>query len=61
MKSWKTTTVGILGLVIALAETVVALIEGRAPNTEALFGAVAGIGFLFTRDNDKSSEDVGAK
>ena len=63
--SWKTTVAAILGvLVIAAAQGQAAL--DNDPNTVANWGLVfaalpgALVG-LFARDNDKSSEDVGAK
>ena len=65
MKSWKTTTVGILGVVIALCTALVALWDGDDA-TEANWGAVVAaatvaVGLIFARDNDKTSEDAGAK
>lgn len=64
--SWKTTLCGILG-VIAAAITLVAqpLLDGD-PNTAPQWGVfvaalTTAVGLVFARDNDKSSEDVGAK
>jgi hypothetical protein len=64
--SWKTTTCGILGLVSAAITMVAIPILDADPATLpawGTFGAMlaASVGLLFSRDNDKSSEDVGAK
>ncbi len=67
-KSWKTTVCGILGLVALVAYIGIALLDGD-PRTnvdlEVIAGALAvafpSLGNVFSRDNDKSSEDVGAK
>lgn len=66
-KSWKTTACGVLGIVIAVCVGIRALIDGD-PNTNLNVGeivAAAGVmlpsvAAIFARDNDKSSEDVGA-
>ncbi len=66
MKSWKTTVCGIL-TVLAAAITLVAVpLLDEDPATPANWGAfgaslAAAVGLLFSRDNDKSSEDVGIK
>jgi hypothetical protein len=65
MSSWKTTACGILAIVIAVASALKAMWDGD-PATVADWSTVgtsvmAGIGLLMARDNDKSSEDVGAK
>lgn len=62
MKSWKTTSAGALAIVSAITT----LWFQRASLTpELITGAAAailtGVGLLCARDNDKSSEDVGAK
>lgn len=64
--SWKTTLCGALTILAATITLVLVpmldLDPATAPNWSALGAAVlAGIGLLFARDNDKSSEDVGAK
>jgi hypothetical protein len=66
MKSWKTTTCGVLGL-IAAAITLIAVpmldgVEDTVANWGE-FGAALTIAFglFLARDNSKSSEDVGAK
>lgn len=65
MKSWKTTACGIL-TIVASAITLIALplLDGKPetlPQYEA-FGALIlpALGLLFARDNDKTSEQVGA-
>lgn len=64
-KSWKTSTAGIAAIVVAVASCVQALFDGdpmTVPNYEVAIAAViSGLGLLFARDNDKSSETVGAK
>lgn len=62
MKSWKTTSAGI-GAIVGGAAT---LYFSRASLdaqtfTGAITAILTGVGLLFARDNDKSSEDVGAK
>ena len=63
--SWKTTTAGILGIVAAVATAVSAMLDNdpaTVPNWSAVAAiASTGFGLLFARDNDKSSEQVGAK
>lgn len=65
MRSWKTTTAGVLTVVAAVATTVAAYLDGdpgTSPDWAMAAGAlIAGLGLLFARDNDKSSETVGAK
>jgi hypothetical protein len=62
--SWKTTGVGVAAFVGALGYALVALWDGdveTVPNWEVVVGAFVGmVGLIFARDNDKSSEDVGA-
>ncbi|MCX7806094.1 MAG: hypothetical protein N3A38_13010 [Planctomycetota bacterium] len=66
MKSWKTTLCGILS-VIASGITLVALPlldadPATVPNWGAFVAALtAGVGLILARDNDKTSESVGAK
>ena len=64
MGSWKTTALGVLTILGALATAGVALLDGdpeTVPSYEVLAAAVtAGIGLIMARDNDKRSEDVGA-
>ena len=63
--SWKTTVAGIAAILVAGGTLVQAIFDGNpatAPNYEATIAAIAaGIGLLFARDNDVSSEKAGAK
>ncbi len=64
MKSWKTTLAGIAALIAAIALAIAHQFDSD-PATVADWSAViaaitAGVGLLLARDNDKSSEDVGA-
>jgi len=64
MSSWKTTVLGICAMIIAIATAAVALLDGDpeiAVNIELVIAeVVTGLGFIFSRDNDKTSEDVNA-
>ena len=65
MKSWKTTLAGIAAIIAAIALALSHQFD-TDPATIADWGAVftavaAGVGLLFARDNDKSSEKVGAR
>ena len=64
-QSWKTTAAGIAAIVAAAATAVVALFDAD-PTTVPDWGAVAaacmaGLGLVFARDNNVSSEAAGAK
>jgi hypothetical protein len=74
MKSWKTTALGALKLVIVLAGALVAFWDGdpeTQPDVEhvvntlfatfAIFSGVSAGQAALTRDNDVTSEDAGAK
>jgi hypothetical protein len=57
-KSWKTTAAGAL----SFALTVVTIIWPQTAETVSkIMGAAITFGFLAARDNNRSSEDVGAK
>jgi hypothetical protein len=66
--SWKTTACGILGLIAAVAVGAKALLDSD-PNTTINIGEIIAailvvapsLGLIFARDNNKSSEEVGAK
>lgn len=68
MKSWRTTTLGILTILGSLIPSVKALIDGD-PNTNvdmnavgvALIGLFGGGGLMAARDNKVTSEQAGAK
>jgi peptidoglycan/LPS O-acetylase OafA/YrhL len=64
-QSWKTTAAGIAAIVAAAATAVVALFDAD-PTTVPDWGAVAaafmaGLGLVFARDNNVTSESAGAK
>jgi hypothetical protein len=65
MKSWKTTSAGILAIIISVLAAVQAQFDNdptTMPQWETAFAAlIAGIGLLFARDNNVSSEKAGAK
>jgi len=63
--SWKTTTTGILAIVVALAGALKAELDGD-PVTVADWGAVtaavmAGLGLIFARDAKVSSQQEGIR
>jgi hypothetical protein len=65
MKSWKTTVAGIAAILTAGGAALTAISDGN-PATEPDFAPLiaalsAGLGLLFTRDNDVTSENAGAK
>ena len=65
MNSTNTTMAGILAALAALATAVNYFIDGD-PSTQPDWGAtisliLVAVGLVKARDNDKSSEDVGAK
>jgi hypothetical protein len=62
-KSWKTTSAGIVLVVGGAIRLYFAIKAGNITEeaiTTSLTGILSGIGLIFARDNDKSSEDVGA-
>ena len=65
MKSWKVRLAGILTALIPVFNAVSAYLDVdplTVPNWElALIGLSTGIGLLFTRQNNVSSEDAGIK
>ena len=62
MKSWKTTLAGVLSIGVALGSaTLIWLKTGSVPDFGPVVAAVtAGVGLIMARDNDKTSEQVGA-
>lgn len=66
MKSWKTTTLGILGIVAAVATLLISVLTGEfdGAHLTALMAAVGvifpSIGNLFSRDDDVTSEGTKA-
>jgi hypothetical protein len=66
MNSWRTSVIGAVLIVGALASLVISAVANRrAPAADELVvagGTIAtGIGLINARDNNKSSEDAGAK
>lgn len=64
MKSWKTTSAGILMIAGALTDIGFAIVNKDISKPEvmaSITAIVGGVGLILARDNDKSSEDVGAK
>lgn len=65
MRSWKTTTAGIAGIIAIIASAVSAALDGDPGTTvdwnTVIVAVVTSVGLLCARDNDKSSEMVGAK
>lgn len=66
MKSWKTTLCGMLSLTAAAITLVAVPILDDDPATVPQWGAfvaaiAAAVGLILARDNDKTSEDVGAR
>ena len=59
--SWKTSAAGCITLAIAILLGAQAIMDGRTPDTESIVAALAGIGLIQARDDNKSSEDVGVK
>ena len=65
MKSWKTTVTGIAAVLTAVGAALTALFDND-PNTKldvavTASAIMAGIGLIFARDNNVSSEDAGVK
>jgi len=63
MNSWKTTMTGVVTIVLAVGTAALAWLKtGTFPDIGPVVAAVtAGVGLILARDNDKTSEQVGAK
>ena len=65
MKSWRTTTIGVLSGIVIIAKEVIAILDSDPATVFSIEGLFAGLGALgigyFARDNSVSSEDAGAK
>jgi hypothetical protein len=62
--SWKTTLLGVFALLGAICAAGTALLDGNpetAPDFASILSGLTGLGLIFARDNDVSSEDAGAK
>lgn len=64
MKSWRTTTTGVLAILAALIGAAQALIDGNPatnPDWTSIAAAImAGVGLITARDNGVTSEAAGA-
>ena len=63
--SWKTTVAGVAAILTAVGSALTAFLDND-PTTVMDVGAtvaaiMAGVGLILARDNDKSSENVGAR
>ncbi len=62
--SWKTTAGGISGILVVVFGAVQLMLDGKPatnPDWTLVIGAItAGIGLIFARDNNKTSEQVDA-
>jgi cytochrome c biogenesis factor len=65
MKSWKTSLAGVAAILTAVGAALTAAFDSDpATNVDIavlMASVLAGVGLLMARDNDKSSESVGAK
>lgn len=64
MKSWRTTLVGLVTFIVAVGTGILALMDDDPATTfdmAKILTALAGIGFMASRDNNVSSEKAGAK
>lgn len=64
--SWKTSAAGISAIIVAVFSLIVQPLTDNDPATVpnyevAITAILAGIGLLTARDNDKTSEETGAK
>jgi len=63
--SWKTTAAGIGGIMAVIGSALAAMFDtdpATVPDwTSVIAGITMGIGLICSRDNDKSSEQVGAQ
>ena len=65
MKSWRTTTSGIVAILAAITSAATLMLDGKPdtnPDWTAVLAAImAGVGLMTARDNKVSSEEVGVK
>lgn len=65
MKSWKTTILGLLGAIALLIPQVIAVLDDDPATQFSLAAVIAALGIggtgIAARDNNQSSEQVGAK
>jgi len=61
-KSWKTTAGGVVSILMAVCNIADGLLNGTPINWTVSIAAIsAGLSLIFARDNNKTSENVGAK
>lgn len=63
-RSWKTTTLGAITILSSICDLASAVLTGHytAVNWPTTLAAItSGVGLICARDNDKTSEEVGAK
>lgn len=61
LSSWKTTLAGIIGILLTSLPTVQNWLQGQAVSWTPVFAALAaGIGLIFARDNNVTSEQANA-
>lgn len=61
LSSWKTTLAGIIGILITALPTVQNWLQGQPVSWTPVLGALAaGIGLIFARDNNVTSEQANA-
>ena len=61
--SWKTTSAGLLAVIGGITQLVFSIKEKKFTQESVTIAATAtltGLGLLFARDNNKTSDDVGA-
>jgi hypothetical protein len=63
MKSWKTTTAGVVTIIGAVCAAILFALKGQFVEAAGALsaGIPSGIGLIAARDNDKTSEQVDAK
>ncbi len=65
MKSWKTTVAGVLTALLPVLNAVLAFLDNDPATVPdwglAVAAITAGLGLIFARDNNVSSEEAGAK
>jgi predicted Zn-dependent protease len=64
-KNWKTTGAGVAAILVAMSAALTALTDNDPSTTidfaSLLAACIAGVGLIFARDADKSSDQLGIK